>query len=63
MRWTWLIWTCDSLSQFSPDLVLVCAGFDSAIGDPEVLNINAYNKFWNAAAVLLQILFFYDEFM
>ena len=30
------------LSQFCPDLVLVCAGFDSAIGDPEVLNINYY---------------------
>lgn len=28
----------DSVSQFCPDLVLVCAGFDSAIGDPEVLN-------------------------
>lgn len=25
-----------NLSQFCPDLVLVCAGFDSAIGDPEV---------------------------
>lgn len=22
--------------QFDPELVLVCAGFDSAIGDPEV---------------------------
>lgn len=29
----------DSLSQFCPDLVLVCAGFDSAIGDPEVYGV------------------------
>lgn len=36
----WRLFICDSLSQFCPDLVLVCAGFDSAIGDPEVLNIN-----------------------
>lgn len=41
MLW-WFIWTCDCFSQFSPDLVLVCAGFDSAIGDPEVLNINEH---------------------
>lgn len=32
----------DHLSQFCPDLVLVCAGFDSAIGDPEVTNQKSY---------------------
>lgn len=28
-----------SFFQFDPELVFVCAGFDSAIGDPEVNNI------------------------
>lgn len=32
----------DHVSQFCPDLVLVCAGFDSAIGDPEVTNQKCY---------------------
>lgn len=38
----------DYLLQFCPDLVLVCAGFDSAIGDPEVLKINHSNEVYNA---------------
>lgn len=29
------------LFQFDPELVFVCAGFDSAIGDPEVNNISS----------------------
>lgn len=28
--------------QFDPELVFVCAGFDSAIGDPEVNNISSF---------------------
>lgn len=38
------IFLFDYLLQFCPDLVLVCAGFDSAIGDPEVLKTNHSNK-------------------
>lgn len=51
----WRLFIFDSLPQFCPDLVLVCAGFDSAIGDPEVLNRNHHHKACNAIAALLQI--------
>lgn len=51
----WRLFICDSLSQFCPDLVLVCAGFDSAIGDPEVLNINPLSNVWNNPSTFLPL--------